>query len=74
MSLGMKVFGEPDGIAATEGWLEKIGMKHRLRDLGVQPEHFEEMAKWSVKSAAWLEQHPRPLDAEATAQIYRDSY
>jgi len=36
-ALGKNVFGEADGILATEKWLETIGMKLRLRDLDIKP-------------------------------------
>ena len=73
-SLGRNVFGEKDGMLAAEKWLEKIGMKLRLRDLGVELERIEEMANCAVMIAPWLKYHPRLLDAAAIAQIYRDSY
>jgi len=73
-SLGKNVFGETDGILATEKWLERVGMKLRLRDLGIEPELFEEMANSTVKTDALLPKHPRVLDAAAIAQIYQDSY
>ncbi|MDI6815105.1 MAG: iron-containing alcohol dehydrogenase [Dehalococcoidales bacterium] len=73
-SLGRNVFGEVDGKMATEKWLEKVGMKLRLRNLGIEPERIEEMANCAVRTAPWLKDHPRLLDAAATAQIYHDSY
>ena len=73
-SLGNNVFGENEGILATEKWLERVGMKLRLRNLGIEPGRFEEMANCAVKTASWLEEHPRLLDAAATARIYQDAY
>jgi len=73
-SLGRNVFDEQDGIRATEKWLEKVGMGLQLRNLGIEIERFEEMAACAVRTAPWLEYHPRLLDATAIAQIYRDSY
>jgi len=73
-SLGRNVFSEADGLVATENWLEKVGMKLRLRNLGVEPERIQPMADCAVKTAPWLKHHPRLLDAGATAQIYHDSY
>jgi len=73
-SLGKNVFGETDGILATEKWLERVGMKLRLRDLGIEAELFEEMANSTVKTDDLLPMHPRVLDAAAIAQIYQDSY
>jgi len=73
-SLGKNVFGKTDGILATEEWLEKVGMKLRLRELGCKLEQAEEIADITVRTAGRLHMHPRTLDAEAIAQIYRDSY
>ncbi|GAJ09495.1 unnamed protein product, partial [marine sediment metagenome] len=73
-SLGKNVFGEEDGIAATERWLEKVGMKLRLRDLGMKPELFEEIAARCVRTDARIKAHPRLLDVDAIKQIYQDSY
>ena len=72
--LGKNVFGKADGILATEEWLEEVGMKLRLRDLGCELERAEEIAEITVKTFRRLRLHPRTLDAEAIAQIYRDSY
>ncbi len=73
-SLGRNVFAETDGIAAVEGWLDKVGMKLSLRALGIEPQRIEEMADCAVRTAPWLSKHPNLLDAPAVAQIYRDSY
>ena len=73
-SLGKNVFGEMDGILATEEWLEKIGMRLRLRDLGIKPERFEQMADCALRTVSWLKLHPRLLDAAAIVKIYQDSY
>jgi len=73
-SLGKNVFGKEDGIAATEKWLEKMGMRLKLRDLGVKPEHFEEIAAGSIRTDARTKLHPRVLDVNAIKQIYQDSY
>jgi alcohol dehydrogenase YqhD (iron-dependent ADH family) len=73
-SLGRNVFGESDGISATEKWLERIGMKLRLRDFGAEPERFEEFAANAVKTAPVLVVHPLPLDVPAIVKIYQNSY
>ncbi len=72
--LGRNVFGEKDGIVATEEWLESVGMRLRLRDLGCELERAEEIAELVIKSSPWISMHPVKLDAAAIAQIYRDSY
>ena len=72
-SLGKNVFGEEDGIVATERWLDKVGMKFRLGDLGIEPELFEEIAAHAATESR-LKVHPRLLDVGAIKQIYQDSY
>lgn len=72
-SLGKNVFGEEDGIVATERWLDKVGMRFRLGDLGIEPELFEEMAARAATESR-LKAHPRLLDVGAIKQIYQDSY
>jgi alcohol dehydrogenase len=71
--LGKNVFGKTDGIAAFEEWLEQIGMKLRLRDLGCELERADEIANIALK--IWDYQlHPTKIDAKTIAQIYRDAY
>ncbi len=72
--LGKNVFGKSDGIKATEEWLEEVGMRLRLRDLGCELERAGDIAENTIKTFPALNMHPRKLDAEAIAQIYRDSY
>jgi len=71
--LGKNVFGKSDGIAAFEDWLDKVGMKLRLRDLGCELEKAEEIADLALK--VWDYQlHPTKIDAKIIAQIYRDAW
>jgi hypothetical protein len=72
--LGRKVFDEADGILATEKWLESVGMKLRLKSLGVELERLEELAIYAVRTAPWVECHPRLLDVATIKQLYQDSY
>jgi len=72
--LAKNVFGSDDAIKATEEWLEKVNMHHRLRDFGVEPEKFEAMADSAIRMGFDIDKHPKPLDVAAIAQIYRDSY
>jgi len=72
--LGKNVFDKADGILATEEWLQEVGMRLRLRDLGCELERADEIADITLKTFPRLNLHPRTLDAEAIAQIYRDSY
>lgn len=73
-SLGREVFGEADGILATEKWLEKVGMEVRLNSLGVELERLEELATCAVATAPWLKHHPRLLDKAAVELLYKNSY
>lgn len=73
-SLGKNVFGETDGIGATVRFMEKVGMKLRLRDLGVEPERIDAIAEYVARNEAILKFHPNVLDAAAIARICRDSY
>ncbi len=71
--LGKNVFGKTDGIAAFEEWLDQIGMKLRLRDLGCELERADEIANIALK--IWdYRLHPTKIDAKTIAQIYRDAY
>jgi len=73
-SLGKNVFSKPDGILATEEWLDSVGMRLHLRDLGCELERAEEIAELVIKSSPGIKFHPLPLDLKAITQIYRDSY
>jgi alcohol dehydrogenase len=71
--LGRNVFGNADGIAAFEEWLDGIGMKLRLRDLGCDLERADEIANIALR--VWdFQLHPTAMDARSIAQIYRDAY
>ena len=73
-SFGKNVFGKEDGIKAMEEFLESIGMKLRLRNLGCKLEDAQAIAELAIKSSPYLAAHPIPLDANAIAKIYRDSF
>ncbi|UCB42670.1 MAG: iron-containing alcohol dehydrogenase [Dehalococcoidales bacterium] len=73
--LGQNVFGKKDGIQATEEWLQSVGMRLRLRNLGCELERADEIAELAIQSAPGLDSRgPKTIDARAIAQIYRDSY
>ncbi len=72
--LGEKVFGEPDGIAATEKWLKRVGMDHRLCQLGVKEADFAKLANNAIRTAPWIKLHPTPFDEESIISIYKKSY
>ena len=71
--LGRNVFGKPDGIAAFEEWLDEIGMKIRLKDLGCEFERADEIADIALK--IWdYNLHPTEMNTGTIAKIYRDAY
>jgi alcohol dehydrogenase class IV len=73
--LGQNVFGKKDGIRATEEWLQSVGMRLRLRDMGCELERADEIAELAIQSTPGLDSGgPKTLDAAAIAQIYRDSF
>jgi hypothetical protein len=69
-SLGKNVFGKKDGLKATEQFLDGIGMRLRLGDLGCKLGDAQLITDLVVKS------YPRQLalDADAIADIYRNSF
>ena len=71
--LGTNVFGSNAPIEWFEGWLESVGMRLRLRDLGFDVGKAEEVAALAVKSSSGLRHNPVPIDAKAASQIYRDA-
>lgn len=73
--LGKNVFGKKDGIKAFEEWLEEVGIRIRLGDLGCEIERADDIAEnVLLTSPGGIDQYPGNLDAEAIAQIYRDSF
>ena len=76
LSLGKNVFDEEDGLGASLRWLEKIGMRLKLRDFGVELKQAQELANLALKTtpASAFQNHPNPLDAEAITRIIQDAY
>ena len=72
--LGTNVFGESDGIAATEKWLKKIGMDTRLKGLGVKEADFGKLADNALKTGFWVKLNPAVLDKDAIISIYKKSF
>ncbi len=72
--LGKNVFGEKDGIAATEKWLKKIEMDFKLRSLGVKEADFGKLADNVLKTGSWVKLNPVALDKEAIVAIYRKAF
>jgi alcohol dehydrogenase class IV len=73
--LGQNIFGKKDGIRATEEWLQSVGMRLRLRDMGCELERADEIAELAIQSTPGMDSRgPKTLDAAAIAQIYRDSF
>jgi hypothetical protein len=73
-ALGKNVFGKKDGIKAMEEFLESIGMRLRLRDLGCKLEDAQMIAELAIKTSPYLAVHPTPMDVKAVAKIYGDSF
>ena len=73
-SLGKNVFGKEDGLKATEEFLESVGMRLRLGNMGCKLEHAQAIAELAIKSSPMLKNHPTPLDINAIVKIYRDSF
>ena len=73
-SLGKNVFGKEDGLQATEYFLENVGMRLRLRDLGCKLEDAQIIAELAIKSSPLLTVHPTPLDVNAIIKIFMDSF
>jgi alcohol dehydrogenase class IV len=71
--LGRNVFGQEDGVKATEDWLKKLGMNLRLGQLGVKREDLGKVAEMAVKTAPWVKYHPRILDPGAIKELYEQS-
>ena len=71
---GNNVFGKEDGIKAMEDFLESVGMRLRLRNLGCKLEDLQALAELALKSSPQLETHPTPLDLNAIIKIFRDSF
>lgn len=72
--LGKNVFGDSDGIAATENWLKRIGMDARLKMLGVKESDFDKLADNVLKTGFWVKMHPVELNKNAIIEIYKRSY
>lgn len=74
--LGRNIFGEADGLRATEKWLEKVGMRLHLQDLGIKPGQFEDIADNTIRTAlpGQLDSNPTTLDKKAIVQILKDCY
>jgi hypothetical protein len=70
ISLGKKVFGKIDGLKATEQFLEGIGMRLRLGDLGCKLEDTQLIADLVFKSSP----PDLALDSNTIAEIYRNSF
>jgi hypothetical protein len=73
-SIGRNVFGKEDGSKAVEEFLENVGMKLKLRNLGCKLEDAKTIAELAIKSSPYLSSHPIPLDVNSISQIYHDSF
>ena len=74
--LGKNVFGKKDGIAAVEEWLQSLGFRIRLGDIGCELERREEIAELVLKSSPpiMLAGAAVPIGKEAITKIYCESF
>ena len=73
-SLGKNVFGKENGMKAIEDFLDSVGMRLRLRDLGCKLEEAQNIAELALRSSPQLTAHPTPLDLNTIIKIYCDSF
>ena len=72
--LGRNLFGKNDGIAAIENWLGEVGMRLKLRDLGVEKEKLADLAQNALDTAPWLAVHPKKMDVASISAIYEEAW
>jgi len=74
--VGRNVFGvEKDAVGAIEKWLDSVGMKITLRQLGVTEDKFEAMAKTALDtSRGLLAKDAVHNSVESIAGLYRAAY
>ena len=74
--LGKNVFGKKDGIAAVEEWLQSLGFRIKLGDIGCELERREEIAELVLKSSPpiMLAGAAVPIGKEAITKIYCGSF
>jgi alcohol dehydrogenase YqhD (iron-dependent ADH family) len=74
--LGKNVFGKKDGIAATEEWLQSLGMRLSLKDIGCKLEQAEEITDLTIRSSppVMLAGAAVPIDAKVINKIYCESF
>jgi len=74
--VGKNVFGvDSDPVGAIEKWLDSVGMKITLKQLGVTEDKFQEMAENALVTArGLLAKDPIHNTAEAIVGLYRASY
>lgn len=79
VSLALTGSGDPEAlIPYLELWLEDLGVKKRLRELGVKEEDLSPMAGDVLRYYGWAEggrvPGPVPMDREAVLQILQDAF
>jgi len=69
------VFGreDGDGTAALEDWLDSIGLKFRLRDLGFDMKYAERIAEMALKQPR-THGHPLPINVKEIVSIFQNAY
>ncbi|ADJ26653.1 iron-containing alcohol dehydrogenase [Dehalogenimonas lykanthroporepellens BL-DC-9] len=69
--LGERVFGTADGLSAVEGWLKSIGMRLRLKTLGVTSSAIPELARLAPVSSPWITGNPTEVTQADLERLYR---
>jgi hypothetical protein len=75
LMFAQNVFGrtDVDGATACEDWLQSIGMKLRLRDLGFDLAYADEVGAIALKQPR-TKNNPVPLTPKDVGDIYRAAY
>ena len=75
LMIARNVFGrtDVDGATACEDWLQSVGMKLRLRDLGFDLAYADEVGAIALKQPR-TQSNPVPLTPKDVGDIYRAAY
>jgi alcohol dehydrogenase YqhD (iron-dependent ADH family) len=73
-TLGRNLFLGKDAVLSINEWLCKIGMRLRLRDLGIERGILPKIAASVEQTASWVKDHPRGMQFQDILNIYEASY
>jgi alcohol dehydrogenase YqhD (iron-dependent ADH family) len=75
-ALGKNVFGKANGILATEEWLQAVGMRIGLGEIGCKLEQADEITELVIRSSPpiMLAGAAVPVDYVTIKKIYCDSF